>query len=346
MKDRIRVGIIGAGNIAGRHFHGYAANADKAVVCCVADPVEATAREKARENNVADVYSDYRDILRRDDVDAVSICTPTKLHPFIAREAFETGKHVLCEKPAGLAVEPFREAMAAAEAAGKVFAMGFCNRCLSNFRVLGDILQSGRIGRPVIARTGSFAAIGHRNPVFCDAAANGGPFIDMFCHWVDEWSEALKARVVSVAAAGFAAGKFTAAPAGVGTPAIDTGEAVLTFDTGDIGVLAAGWLLPDVKESKLLGQSYPDSFVGPDGFILGGSRNVLKVVTANGVEEFHNDGTLREAAHSRQVAAFCDAIHKGTPPAAGAEAGLYTLRVSLAVLKSIEEGRPVAIKEI
>ncbi len=65
MADRIRVGIIGAGNIAGRHFHGYAASADKAVVCCVADPVEAAARAKARENNVADVYSDYLDILSR-----------------------------------------------------------------------------------------------------------------------------------------------------------------------------------------------------------------------------------------------------------------------------------------
>jgi len=344
MSEIVRVGVIGAGRIAQRHFRAYGENADKAKVVCAADPNLRAARESAEKFGFKDIYEDYREVLRRDDVEAVSICAPTALHPVIAIAAFEAGKHVLCEKPAGLDASLFRKAMEAGRRSGKVFAMGFMERQMSNAKVLRDLIQSGRIGRPIVARTAAFGSTLHRIPSFVDAEVNGGPFIDMFCHNVDTWSCAFEAKVVSVSANGFIMSEQSAARAKLKSPAIDTGEAVLAFDSGDLGALSAAWSLPDLAELNLLKKSLGDSFLGPKGFILGGVRGTLRVVTAQGVEEFPNDGI--DAAHRKQVSAFCDAIRKGTPPGAPPEAGLYTLQVSLAVLKSIREKRVVRIEEI
>src|SRR5207244_8866407 len=80
-KKKIGIGIIGSGGIAqNAHMPGYAAIPDLCEIVAVADAIEATAREAADKFNVKHAFTDYNQMLQLDEVDAVSVCTPTYLH--------------------------------------------------------------------------------------------------------------------------------------------------------------------------------------------------------------------------------------------------------------------------
>lgn len=344
MSEIIRVGVIGSGRIAQRHFRAYGENADRVKVVLVADPDTEAATTSAEIWGVEETCVDYHELLARDDIEAVSICTPTVLHPTIAIDAFAAGKHVLSEKPAGLDADLFREAMAAGAASGKVFTLGFMERQMTNYAALREVIQSGRIGRPVIARTASFGPQLYTNPDFADGAVNGGPFIDMFCHSLDTWCHAFDSKVVSVCASGCSFAEASGEGARLAQPALDTGDATILFESGDRATLTAGWSMPDLSQLKMLRQSIKDTIIGPRGFVHGGVRGTMQVITADGEESIENDGIGE--AHRKQIAAFCASIRDGAPVAAPPEAGLHTLQVSLAILRSMKENRVVRIDEI
>src|SRR5262245_55943713 len=96
---KIGVGIIGSGGIArGAHLPGYKSCQDVDIVA-VADVNDETAHRAASEFDVPHVYTDYHDLLAREDIHAVSICTPNYLHLQPTLDALAAGKHVLVEKP-------------------------------------------------------------------------------------------------------------------------------------------------------------------------------------------------------------------------------------------------------
>ena len=96
----IRIGLIGCGGIGGAHAKGWnAVDSSKARVVATADVDEKKAKEKAEQVGAKDYYTDYENILARDDIDAVDICVPNFLHTEITVKAAERKKHVLCEKP-------------------------------------------------------------------------------------------------------------------------------------------------------------------------------------------------------------------------------------------------------
>ena len=102
MADPIGIGIIGAGGISHSHLIAFTksrTNRDFARVVAIADIDEARAGEQAKTYDVEHVFTDYREMLARPDIHAVSICTPPFLHVEQSVQALRAGKHVLCEKP-------------------------------------------------------------------------------------------------------------------------------------------------------------------------------------------------------------------------------------------------------
>ena len=95
----VRVAVIGCGAISQAHLRSYAANGQAQIVA-VADPIQAVAEARAQEYN-AKAYSDYEDMLRSEELHAVSICTPPPSHREITEAAAARGLHVLCEKALG-----------------------------------------------------------------------------------------------------------------------------------------------------------------------------------------------------------------------------------------------------
>src|SRR5205085_814387 len=98
-RDRVRMGIVGTGRIAqNRHLPSYQRN-DRVVVVAAADPVPESVHSAAAAFAIPSVYTDYREMLEREDLDAVSVCTPNKYHAPVAIAALRQGLHVFCEKP-------------------------------------------------------------------------------------------------------------------------------------------------------------------------------------------------------------------------------------------------------
>ncbi len=140
-------GIIGCGWVAPSHAVGVRALAtDDVALVAVADRDVARAEELAGRFGSPAVHADYRELLARDDVDAVSICLPDALHRDAALAAAEAGKHVLCEKP--LAID-LAEALEMVDAFGE---RGLSLGLVMNHRFAPDNLrvhraiQDGAIG--------------------------------------------------------------------------------------------------------------------------------------------------------------------------------------------------------
>ncbi|MDP6505989.1 MAG: Gfo/Idh/MocA family oxidoreductase, partial [Planctomycetota bacterium] len=99
MTDKLNIAIIGCGGISASHFSAYlrTANVEIRAVCDLNQE-----QAQARRNEFcpeAELHSDLEELLAREDIHGVSICTPTSSHAPIAVAAMNAGKHVLCEKP-------------------------------------------------------------------------------------------------------------------------------------------------------------------------------------------------------------------------------------------------------
>lgn len=125
---RLRVGVLGAGAIAqAAHFESCAkaSNAELAAICDVADDL----RERMVVTHGAEKsYDDYDRMLADPDIDAVIIATADAFHVPASIRALEAGKHVLCEKPVGIAVEEAETLRAAVLSSGKVLQIGHMKR--------------------------------------------------------------------------------------------------------------------------------------------------------------------------------------------------------------------------
>ncbi|NLT60127.1 MAG: Gfo/Idh/MocA family oxidoreductase [Candidatus Hydrogenedentes bacterium] len=93
------------------------------------------------------VYRDFRELLARDDIDAVLIATPDHWHALLAIAAAEAGKDVYCEKPISVTIAEGRAVAEAVERYGIVYQSGTQRRCIPAFAYPVEVARSGRLGR-------------------------------------------------------------------------------------------------------------------------------------------------------------------------------------------------------
>jgi predicted dehydrogenase len=100
---KLRIGIIGSGGIAqGCHMRGYASIPELCEIVATCDVNEETAKAAAAKFDVATTYTDYKKMLAKEKLDAVSVATPNKYHMQPTIDALKAGVNVLCEKPLGM----------------------------------------------------------------------------------------------------------------------------------------------------------------------------------------------------------------------------------------------------
>ena len=171
---KLRVGIIGSGGIArAQHIPNYQRH-PRAEVIAVADVNEQAARLAADQYGIPHVYTDYADLLARDDVDAVSVATPPNAHyePVVA--AANAGKHILCEKPMALSVAQCDEMISAARAAGVRLMVGYQPRFGTTWQAVRRLIDEGAIGTPHGLNIISVGKAAHPRAWFFDPAIAGG----------------------------------------------------------------------------------------------------------------------------------------------------------------------------
>jgi len=98
MAQDVKLGVIGVGQIGKRHVSAYM-DIPGAKIVAIADVDEKEGRRVAEENKVASVFTDFRELLAMDEIQAVDVCLHNNMHAPVSIAALEAGKHVYCEKP-------------------------------------------------------------------------------------------------------------------------------------------------------------------------------------------------------------------------------------------------------
>jgi len=184
---RIRVGLIGCGGISRAHARGYLQSPDlfEVVACC--DERLELAKERGEQLGAKVVTADYREVLAREDVDAVDICLPHHLHAEVAVAAAEAGKHILVEKPIANTLEEADAMIEAARRAGVVLMVAHNERYMPVYRKAKELIEQGALGRIFLARAdhNQFVQVGQRHWLKSKEAAGGGALIGSGIHRVD-----------------------------------------------------------------------------------------------------------------------------------------------------------------
>jgi predicted dehydrogenase len=189
MSRTFRVGVIGAGGIAkGAHLPGWAELKPRGVeVVALADLNKKTAEASAEKFSVPATYTDYRKMLAREKLDAVSVCTPAAFHCEHSIAALKRGLHVICEKPLCLSVAECRRIAAAARKKRRVFMTAQHLRFKGESLALKKYLQGGTLGEIYYVHC---RALRRRflpaRPTFTSKKlSGGGPLLDIGVHILD-----------------------------------------------------------------------------------------------------------------------------------------------------------------
>ena len=150
---RINIGLIGYGGIGRVHaaayraipFH-YGLRADSIKLAAVATTREETACAAAVEIGCDDCTADYRELLAREDIDAVDICTPNSSHHEIVLAAAAAGKHIYCEKPLAMNAAEARSMLEAVDAAGVKAQLTFNFRFFPAITRAKQLIDEGFLG--------------------------------------------------------------------------------------------------------------------------------------------------------------------------------------------------------
>ena len=146
----LRVGVLGAGAWANfAHLPGFKRDT-RCELVAIADPQIALARESSERFNIPTVSADHRELIERDDIDLIDVCTPSHTHFELAWAALEAGKHVLCEKPVAYDFHDTRRAAAFARSKGLKTKLGFTFRYAPSMRYVRELVGEGFIGDPFI----------------------------------------------------------------------------------------------------------------------------------------------------------------------------------------------------
>ena len=183
----LRVGIIGVGAAGRAHLRGFAAQPDAEIVA-IADTSPALLNQRAAEYGVPDCYTDYHELLAREDIDAISTATPNFLHEPVVVAAVQAGKHALTEKPLAHTLEAAERMVAAAQEHNRVLQMVYNQRCQGDVTAMKQFIDEGGMGRIYHgkARWMRRQGIPGRGGWFSQRElSGGGPMIDLGIHVLD-----------------------------------------------------------------------------------------------------------------------------------------------------------------
>jgi predicted dehydrogenase len=145
--DKVRVGIIGIGNMGTYHAKNIIGGAVPQLELTAVTDGSPERRKWAAENlSGVTVYAQSEELMAGKLCDAVIIASPHYQHPALTIKALEAGLHVMCEKPAGVYTRQVKEMNAAADKSGLVFALMFNQRTNCLYREMYRLVKEGELG--------------------------------------------------------------------------------------------------------------------------------------------------------------------------------------------------------
>ena len=334
----VRIGIIGAGGFMHTHMDSFA-EIPEAEVVAFCRRNETLLNEAADTYGIKQRFTNYRDMLHMDGLDAVAIITPTGSHKQIALDAIAAGKHVLCEKPLALVASDAKEMLDAAEAAGVVHATNFNQRGRTPVGQMKQHIDSGYIGQLFHTniwwgQTQASEDKPHVAPWRFKAEDGGGPVYELI-HVFD------MARLIGGEIKRVCALLTTAVP-----HRTFAGDEEVDVDVPDSG----GYLLEWIDGGyAVVHTSFVSKGEDADGrttprIEISGSQGRLESVGMTGIKGVHGiSGVLRDVEpgpeYPQPYRQFIDAILTGTPVRTSFYDGMKAAEIVDAVFLSSKEAR-------
>jgi predicted dehydrogenase len=330
----VRVAVIGAGYMGERHARIYAGLPDVELVA-VCDVREAAARELAARTGAA-AYTDYRALLRRDHLDAVSVCTPDGLHRAPCELAARAGRHVLVEKPIATTVADAEAVAEAAGRAGVVLLVGHCLRFDPRYDQVRRAVEGGELGviQTIYTRRANTVAAQDRLGGRCPLPL----FLGVHDYDVMRWLTGSGVeRVTAESKWGLLREQ--------GFPVEDANCALLRFASGALGIAELSWILPrgfpaaGDHRLDVVGSAGSASIATLEtGLRRADGQRAVQVDTASAPSvQGHPGGMFYfELRH------FVDCVRGRATPAVSPGDAVMALRIALAVQRAAATGTSVA----
>lgn len=352
--NKWNVGIIGCGGILkGAHLPEYTDD-DRIHVSALCDIIIERA-EYLRDTYFPDaqVYSDYKELLKDETINSVDICTPNYLHSIIAVDALNAGKHVFCEKPDAVSVEEAVKMKTAADNNGKILMVMRNNRYNPSSVYVKKFIEDGKMGEIYCGRCGwqrRRGIPGKGGWFTTKAQSGGGPLIDLGVHMIDLaiW---FMGNPTPVTVTGTTYSKFSDTDTSDSVNS-DFGDkkADGTFDVED---LAMGTIRFDNGAQLQIEFSWASNIKHEHRFVeLRGTK--AGFTWDDGDVEIYSEEYGRQIDHKlvaqkgiREHAAnlrhFYDVVIEGKDPAFVPQQGIDIVKILCAIYKSAETGREVVL---
>lgn len=334
MDKKLKVALIGCGIVHETHAQSIKeSNHAELVSVCDTDKEKADA---SANKYSAHAYTDYHEMLEREEIDVVHITTPHYLHPQMAIDAMKSGKHVICEKPAAIKAEDASHMKMVAEETKRSLGICFQNRFNATSCKMKEIVDSGRLGK--IVGTNASVVWSKDKEYYQSgewrgkwATEGGGVLINQAIHTLDLqlWIAGMPNQLKGTA--------FTSVLEDF-IEVEDTSVAVMTYDDSDI---RGNFYATNASAAYLP--------VSLEIFCEKGSLTLcddLVVTDDSGSTQTYTDidpATCNKAywgtGHKQYIDDFYQSILSGKAPSVGIDAGINTLKVIEAIYRSTKSGQ-------
>ena len=186
---KVKIGIVGCGGIANnKHLPAIQKNGNYEIVAfCDIDRQKAEDAKEKYGTEASRVYTDYTELVKENDLEAVYVLTPNKSHAAISVAAMKAGKHVLCEKPMAKSYADAKLMLDTAKETGKLLTIGYQNRYRQDSKYLKTACENGDLGDIYYARAHAVRrrAVPTWGVFLNEEEQGGGPLIDIGTHALD-----------------------------------------------------------------------------------------------------------------------------------------------------------------
>lgn len=192
MNTTIKVGIIGVGQIGKMHIENYLTVTGVEIIA-VCDVNADEAVRVAKQYGIPHVYTNFRELISREDLDAVDVCLHNNFHEPVTIAALEAGKHVYCEKPIAGSYADGRKMLEAAERFGNKLHIQLGRLYTKETKAAKQLIDAGKLGKLFHARSTGFR---RRNRPYVDGygtatftrkdTAGGGALFDMGVYHISQ----------------------------------------------------------------------------------------------------------------------------------------------------------------
>lgn len=361
MERTVKVGIIGCGGIAnGKHMPSLKKlkNVELVAFC---DIIQERAEKAAKEYGVegAKVYTDYKELLKDEQIEVVHVCTPNRSHSFITIDSLEAGKNVMCEKPMAKTTKEAMDMIEAAKRTGKKLTIGYQNRYRADSTYLKRACENEELGEIYYAKAHAIRrrAVPTWGVFLNEEEQGGGPLIDIGTHALDLtlWMMNNYKPKMVVGSVYKKLGNQTETGNAWGDwnpeeyTVEDSAFGFITMEDGSTIVLESSWALNslDVDEAKTTLCGTKAGADMKDGLKINGvkyNRQYIEKPDLNvGGVAFYDGEAEREADIEARL--WIDAVINDKEVVVKPEEAMVVTQILEAIYKSAETGKPVFFNE-